>query len=266
MILYKEQVGSIHFLRKANLFSQMFCYLEIESSGIILQGWELKMPDTSIQDKDFIDNAAEKAKSLGLNSFLLWNAVDVRLYLLKNGEYTADTNFSIESSKYTTRRDVHDRPDIWKKQAASILVKLNVYLKTGLVKSVSPSIVFSDKGIVSIVLSCQADVKIYLEKTCLKSIKTDASVKSWWKCVAKEYPGYTTPFAPLSYCIIMRWFNRFVFSNILSAYGRINIKKGDISVNTTVMGNEPVGNSKAPQNYVPELSAAREPGEGKSNG
>ncbi|MDC5278178.1 hypothetical protein OHW85_21830, partial [Acinetobacter baumannii] len=38
----------------------------------ILQGWELKMPDTPINDKEFIENAAKKAEILGLDSFLLW--------------------------------------------------------------------------------------------------------------------------------------------------------------------------------------------------
>ena len=39
----------------------------------ILQGWELKMPDTSILDAEFRQNAEAKARALGLDSFLLWN-------------------------------------------------------------------------------------------------------------------------------------------------------------------------------------------------
>lgn len=39
----------------------------------ILQGWELKMPDTGIDDFEFRDNAETKARALGLDSFLLWN-------------------------------------------------------------------------------------------------------------------------------------------------------------------------------------------------
>ena len=49
----------------------------------ILQGWELKLPDTDIGDKEFFDNAALKAQMLGLDSFLLWNVRYARLYALE---------------------------------------------------------------------------------------------------------------------------------------------------------------------------------------
>ena len=55
-----------------------------KGNGNILQGWELKMPDTPINDQDLIENAIEKAQRLGLTSFLVWNAVEVKLYI-KNG-------------------------------------------------------------------------------------------------------------------------------------------------------------------------------------
>jgi hypothetical protein len=52
-----------------------------KSTGNILQGWELKMPDTPVTDMGFIENASVKAKNLALDSFLLWNTVDVHLYI-----------------------------------------------------------------------------------------------------------------------------------------------------------------------------------------
>lgn len=48
----------------------------------ILQGWELKLPDTAIDDVEFFENAEEKARSLGLDSFVLWNVTYARLYVL----------------------------------------------------------------------------------------------------------------------------------------------------------------------------------------
>lgn len=47
----------------------------------ILQGWELKMPDTKIDDVEFRDNAEIKARALGLDSFLLWNVSHAHLYI-----------------------------------------------------------------------------------------------------------------------------------------------------------------------------------------
>ena len=42
------------------------------SNGSILQGWELKMQDTAIDDEELLQNATEKANRLGRNSFLVW--------------------------------------------------------------------------------------------------------------------------------------------------------------------------------------------------
>ncbi|MPL59586.1 hypothetical protein SDC9_05140 [bioreactor metagenome] len=203
-------------------------------TGNILQGWELKMPDTSIDDVEFIENATEKAKRLGLNSFLLWNAVAVKLYIFSDNKYSPDQNFNIPLSHYIARRDVHDRPDIWQKTARIILRLLNVYFKTGKLQTVTPQVLFSDKGIIPIVLSCQADVKKYLEDLSRNNIRIDASIKAWWRCVHNEYPGYDTPEAPLAYVIILKWFNRFVFSNILYAYGKISNKKPLLNENSTI--------------------------------
>ena len=51
-----------------------------ESCGHIIQGWELKFPDTPITDQVFKDKAKEKAIKLNLNSFLIWNVSCAILY------------------------------------------------------------------------------------------------------------------------------------------------------------------------------------------
>lgn len=56
------------------------------SSGKILQGWELKMPDTAIEDDEFIDNAKKKAIAIGVNSFFLWNVSVAKLYKINEDE------------------------------------------------------------------------------------------------------------------------------------------------------------------------------------
>jgi len=206
------------------------------TTGNILQGWELKMPDTSISDIKFIENAAIKARNLGLNSFLLWNAVDVNLYIYNKTHncYILDTNFGIISLPYKSRSDVQNRPEIWKKCVSEIISKLNDYFITGKIKEVSPEIVFSDNGIVNQFLSCQAEVRIFLQNQSRKNKKIDSEIKSWWRYVKLEYPGYEEPYEPLAYCVIMRWFNRFIFTNILYAYNKIPdnkvLEEQDISI------------------------------------
>ena len=207
-----------------------------KSTGNILQGWELKMPDTPISDQEFIENATVKAKNLALNSFLLWNAVNVNLYVrdATTNQYVLDTNFSIPSLPYKTRSDVQNRPDLWKSCVKEILSKLNDYFTTGIIKEISPEIVFSDNGIINQFLSCQAEVKTFLQIQARKNKNIDSEIKAWWRYVKLEHPGYDEPFAPLAYCVLMRWFNRFIFTNILYAYNKIpendELGSSDISI------------------------------------
>jgi hypothetical protein len=207
-----------------------------KSTGNILQGWELKMPDTPVTDMEFIKNASVKAKNLALNSFLLWNAVDVHLYIrdVATNKYILDTNFYIPSLPYTSRSDVQNRPEIWKACAREILSKLNDYFITGKIKKIAPEIVFSDSGIINQFLSCQAEVKGFLQTQARKNKKIDSEIKSWWRYVKLEYPGYNEPFGPLAFCVLMRWFNRFIFTNILYAYNKIpennELNGSDISI------------------------------------
>ena len=62
----------------------------------ILQGWELKFPDTDIADYEFFDNAELKARMLGLDSFVLWNVRYARLFALdaEQDEYVLHTEWT----------------------------------------------------------------------------------------------------------------------------------------------------------------------------
>lgn len=203
-------------------------------TGHILQGWELKMPDTPIDDIEFFENAKEKAMRLGLNSFLLWNAIDVKLYIYDNGQFILCNEFKIERLSYSSRQDVHDRPDLWKRTTIEIITRLNTYFTTGKLQTISAKVLFSDKGLIPLVLSSQADVKSNLEIISRSDHRIDAEIKKWWRCVHNEYPGYDSPFAPLAFAIILRWFNRFVFSNILYAYGKISIDRPMLSSSSSI--------------------------------
>jgi hypothetical protein len=105
-------------------------------TGHILQGWELKMPDTPIDNVEFYENAKEKAMRLGLSSFLLWNAIDVKLYIYTNEQFTLCTDFKIDRLPYTSRQDVHDRPDLWKRTTIDIITRLNTFFSTGKLQTI----------------------------------------------------------------------------------------------------------------------------------
>lgn len=205
-------------------------------SGNILQGWELKMPDTSIDDNELIENASVKARNLGLNSFLIWNATEACLYIFNEdcNDFFREPNFNLKNTLLKNRLDVQNRPELWKADIEIIIKKLNEYFLTNKIKAVTPNVVFSDEGLIKQVLSCNVDVREFLIQEIKRNKKVDANVKIWWKYVQKEYPGYTSPFTPLAYCIILRWFNRFIYANILKAYNRINFDKDLIDINTSI--------------------------------
>lgn len=54
------------------MFPDVILYGNKEQS-IILQGWEIKMPDVPIEDEAFIKDAQRKAIALNLNSCIIWN-------------------------------------------------------------------------------------------------------------------------------------------------------------------------------------------------
>ncbi len=209
-----------------NLFPDVLLFGD-KSKGDVLQGWELKMPDTPVDNAAFIGNAKTKAKNLGLDSFVAWNAQIANLYVRSAGQedYIIIDEPHFQNLNIGTREDVENRPDLWQEAAIVILKKLNGFFVSGKIKGVSPEAIFSNESFVNQLLSCQIGVKAFIDERMLKDHLFDAKVKLWWKYVKIQYPGYESPSGPLAYCVLLRWFNRFVFSNILKAY---NIPLKDI--------------------------------------
>lgn len=207
------------------------------STGRVLQGWELKLPDTPVDDFELIENASIKAKNLGLDSFVVWNAKQACLYTFdhETASFRQDPSV-LFSCSLQSREDVQNRPDLWQQGAKEIIRKLNDYFRTGRLLGVTPQIVFSDGGIVNQLLSCHAEVESFLQEAMTKNKDIDAQINSWWSYVKNEYPGYEYPVSPLAYFILFHWFNRFIFTNILVAYNKIPISDDLITQETTVEG------------------------------
>ena len=209
-----------------NLFPDVLLFGE-KSKGSVLQGWELKMPDTPVNDRPFIENAEIKARNLGLDSFIAWNVQTANLYIrnVEQNNYILYEEPLFQNLHITTREDVENNPTLWQEATISILKKLNSLFISGNIIGVSPEAIFENESFVNQLLSCQSEVKSFIDGRMISDHVFDAKVKLWWKYVIKQYPGYDSPSGPLAYCVLLRWFNRFVFSNILKAY---NIPLKDI--------------------------------------
>ncbi|MFA5251490.1 MAG: N-6 DNA methylase [Phycisphaerae bacterium] len=209
-----------------NLFPDVLLFGD-KSKGNVLQGWELKMPDTLVDDRTFLGNAEIKARNLGLDSFIAWNAQTAQLYIRdpQKDAFILYDKPLFQNLNIKTREDVEKRPDLWQEAAVIILNKISSFFISGRIIGVTPESIFSNESFVNQLLSCQVKVKSFIDERMTKDNVFDAKVKLWWKYVVKQYPGYDSPSGPLAYCVLLRWFNRFVFSNILKAY---NIPLKDI--------------------------------------
>lgn len=62
-----------------------------KTSGVIFNGWELKFPDTAVDDTVMLENALEKARKLHSDSFVTWNGAEAIIWHIDDEEYTLDS-------------------------------------------------------------------------------------------------------------------------------------------------------------------------------
>lgn len=79
-------------------------------SGIIFNGWELKFPDTQVDDRDMLINALEKAERLKSNSFVTWNGSEAIIWGIVNDEYNLERLKRIK--EYPTIMNIGSRDDL----------------------------------------------------------------------------------------------------------------------------------------------------------
>ncbi len=62
-----------------------------KTSGVIFNGWELKFPDTAVDDAVMLEKALEKAQKLHSDSFVTWNGAEAIIWHIGGEEYTLDS-------------------------------------------------------------------------------------------------------------------------------------------------------------------------------
>lgn len=60
-------------------------------SGVIFNGWELKFPDTAVDDIDMLKNALEKAQRIKSDSFVTWNGAEAIIWKIDTDNYSVET-------------------------------------------------------------------------------------------------------------------------------------------------------------------------------
>lgn len=79
-------------------------------SGIIFNGWELKFPDTAVDDPVMLENALEKARRIKADSFVTWNGTEAVIWGIESPSTTIAGLKQIK--KYSRERFITCRDDL----------------------------------------------------------------------------------------------------------------------------------------------------------
>ncbi|MDY2588482.1 HsdM family class I SAM-dependent methyltransferase [Winogradskyella aquimaris] len=204
---------------KKSLFPDVLLFKDL-TKDIIVQGWELKMPDTQINDAELIRNAIKKAKILKRDSFLLWNVKSAVLYI-RNGD-----NFEIHKSwndiNINSRSEVKPNEQLWKELLYEILADLNNFFESGEIPEVTSQEILSIDEVIDVVLENTNNTAETLKAKARTTRQLDAEINLWWNSSSNEY-GFTSTqtehkLATLSMVVLTDWVFKIIFAHILKRH------------------------------------------------
>lgn len=191
-----------------------------DTSGIVLQGWELKMPDTPINDKELIANAKDKANILGLNSFLLWNVTTAVLYKINDEGKETIVHTWNDLSSIQKREDVESKREEWIKALHKILDDLVFFFNKNEISASTIGSCISSEGISDMILAHTDLLANELKDKVKKDGELSDSVTLWWLSAKSEYIDYKEPWKPLAKLILISWINKLTFAHVLKKYNK----------------------------------------------
>ncbi|MFV0398117.1 MAG: N-6 DNA methylase [Bacteroidales bacterium] len=206
---------------KSSLFPDVLLFKDTDKEDI-LHGWELKMPDTAINDPDLIDNAKKKARILKRDSFLVWNVKTAALYVKDRESFSVYKTW--DSIDINNRNEVKPKEALWKALLHQILEDLNNFFEAGEISDTAFEILAVDT-VIDVILENVASTVGNLKVRMRASARFAAEINQWWFSSASEY-GYNPSkesdkphqLPTLSKVILTDWVIKIVFAHILKRY------------------------------------------------
>ena len=188
-----------------------------DSSGsVVQQGWELKMPDTPINDRLLLENAEQKARRLGLNSFVVWNANEAALYLQESsGAFVFKKAWPATDIK--RRADVVTSRAVWVSLLHQIIDDINNLLGYGIVNGARPEIAISDALFLDYLNHFTPTLAQFVKRASQTDATFAAELKLWWTDNQLEHPG-CTEFEGIARVNLINWINRILFAHYLKRF------------------------------------------------
>ena len=196
------------------LFPDVMLYQD-EDARAWLQGWELKMPDTPIGDPAFKENAEAKAAANGLNSYLLWNVTEARLYVRADVDAAYELKGTwLELYDITARAQVEPNEARWKAVADKIIDRLNDLFERGEIVPRRFIDAYASGGLTSLILTNSGIVRTAIADAARKDGDLDSAITLWWARVEAEYGG-SDQHAVLAQANLINWIGKLLFAHIL---------------------------------------------------
>jgi hypothetical protein len=204
---------------KKSLFPDVLLFKDL-TKDIIVQGWELKMPDTQINDAELINNAIKKAKILKRDSFILWNVKSAVLYI-RNGD-SFEIHKSWNDININSRLEVKPKEQLWKDLLFEILADLNSFFESGEISEVTSQEILSIDEVIDVVLENTNNTAETLKRNARTTRKLDAEINLWWNSSSNEY-GFTSSqtehkLPTLSMVVLTDWVFKIIFAHILKKH------------------------------------------------
>jgi hypothetical protein len=215
------------------LFPDVLLY-EDRAGRTVIQGWELKFPDTPITDGELIERASTKARMLGLGTFLVWNVSEAVVYA-HDGE--SDEYRPVQS--WDTLADIRSRAEVqpnegrWKTFLVELLRSVSELIDDGTVRPRSAIEAFRADGAAGLILQNVPRLAAELEARAAADGAFDAWATMWWASSRAEYRGDVGPWQPLARQLTTAWISRLVFTHMLRRYDRAARSVNRLSVATT---------------------------------
>lgn len=207
---------------KSSLFPDVLIFKD-QTRNIILQGWELKMPDTPINDAELISNAIKKAKILQRDRFILWNVKSAVLYSKQGDSFSILKTWNdIDINK---RAEVKPKEFLWKSLLHTILSDLNSYFESGEISDEVSTEILAVDAIIDVILENISSTAESLRDNTRTKSKLEAQINNWWLSSAFEYGFNPTAvkdavnkLPTLSKVILTDWVFKIIFANVLKRH------------------------------------------------
>ena len=181
----------------------------------VLQGWELKMPDTPLTDLQLITNAQTKANLFHTNSYILWNGAEAALFARPTESDNFEEIKTWHDARLVNRKTMGEQKQIWKSMLKEIIQDLSFFIGSGKVRESSSSIALDESFYTSLVEILSVPDSQAIQKAALADLSLRRQIVNW---AAEHSISDADMFQQLAKLNILSWINRFVFCHYLAKF------------------------------------------------